>query len=64
MFTICRQKHGVDTKILGVLFTIREQKVKKKVVNTMILWYNSYVEKGVCIHTKRKHKKRSYFHSY
>lgn len=46
MFTICRQKHGVDTKNTAIIFTIREQKVKKGVVIIMISWYNSYVEKG------------------
>ena len=32
-------------KISAVIFTICEQKVKKKVVNTMITWYNNSVKK-------------------
>lgn len=32
LFTICIQKYGVDTKILGDIFTIREQNVKKGMI--------------------------------
>jgi len=35
LFTICIQKYGVDTKILGDIFTIREQNAKKGMIKQL-----------------------------
>lgn len=47
MFTISRQKHGVDTKNTAIMFTVHEQKSKKNLENIAIKWYNNIVKGGV-----------------